>query len=524
MRCFERFLILTGLLCGGLFIITSWHATKEGYTPDQFHNVYWRLIRAEQRGEELSYRLSRMLEKLKYLNSTNATVSNSSRNILVNYTARPFLSPKSPALLYLPHLKQNHDSLQPRVYLGQSRSRVSLVFGIPTVRRQKQSYLVNTVSSLLFDLTPEQKSDIVIIVFVAETDKEFVKSVAKTIQENFPEDVKSGLIEVISPSPAYYPNLSNLKETFGDSSERVKWRTKQNLDYSFLMMYAQDKGAYYVQLEDDIVAKSGYSESIKEYISKVHMEQWLFLEFSRLGFIGKLFRTADLPTIVEFFLMFHKDKPIDWLLDHILWVKVCNPEKDSKHCDNEKAKMKRIFKPSLFQHVGLHSSLPGKIQNLKDKDFGSQVLFKAHPNPPAELSSNLKFYQSHTLDRAYRGEDFLWAFSPSAEDYILFRFITPQNVKRYRFRSGNIEANGDKFYNTSVQVLPSDLSVREHVEQGLLPCCKPSSDGFIVIGSFVNGIAEGPVDRALGQINAMRLLVHSTADFWAVLSEIFIEV
>lgn len=44
-------------------------------------------------------------------------------------------------------------------------------------------------------------------------------------------------------------------------------------------------------------------------------------------FLGKLFRASDLPMIVEFFLMFHKDKPIDWLLDHILWVKVCNPEK-----------------------------------------------------------------------------------------------------------------------------------------------------------------------------------------------------
>jgi len=32
--------------------------------------------------------------------------------------------------------------------------------------------------------------------------------------------------------------------------------------------------------------------------------------------------------IVEFFLMFHKDKPIDWLLDHFLNVKVCSPEKD----------------------------------------------------------------------------------------------------------------------------------------------------------------------------------------------------
>ena len=33
--------------------------------------------------------------------------------------------------------------------------------------------------------------------------------------------------------------------------------------------------------------------------------------------------------VVEFFLMFFKDKPIDWLLDHLLSVKICNPEKDS---------------------------------------------------------------------------------------------------------------------------------------------------------------------------------------------------
>ncbi|MCI4379656.1 hypothetical protein PGIGA_G00230750 [Pangasianodon gigas] len=530
MRCHERFVILTGLLCGGLLVFSSWNAARDDNTSDQFHKVYWRLIKAEQRGEELSFKLIQMLEKLKNLNNTgaNQTITNSSRNSLVNSlsnsSAREFLSPLPYALLYLPHLRENHDSLQPRVHLGQQRSGVSLVLGIPTVRRQKQSYLVNTVNSLLFDLTPEQKKDIVIIIFVAETDSAFVKSVAKSIQENFPDDVKSGLVEVISPSPYYYPNLSNLKETFGDSKERVKWRTKQNLDYSYLMLYAQDKGTYYIQLEDDIVAKSGYSESIKEYISNVDNEQWLFLEFSQLGFIGKLFRASDLPSIVEFFLMFHKDKPIDWLLDHILWVKVCNPEKDSKHCNNEKAKLKRTFKPSLFQHVGLHSSLAGKIQNLKDKDFGKQVLYKAHQNPPALLNSSLKHYQSHSLERAYRGEDFLWAFTPSKGDYILISFNTPQNVKRYRFRSGNIEANGDRFYNTTVQVLPRDVSVRERAEQGLLPCCKPSSDGFVVIGSFVNGIAEGPIDEALRDIDAMRLVVHSSSDAWVILSEIFIQV
>lgn len=44
---------------------------------------------------------------------------------------------------------------------------------------------------------------------------------------------------------------------------------------------------------------------------------------------GKLFKSEDLPFIVDFFLMFYKDKPIDWLIDHLLWVKVCNPEKST---------------------------------------------------------------------------------------------------------------------------------------------------------------------------------------------------
>lgn len=32
------------------------------------------------------------------------------------------------------------------------------------------------------------------------------------------------------------------------ASALFRWRTKQNLDYSFLMMYAVSKGVYYVQV------------------------------------------------------------------------------------------------------------------------------------------------------------------------------------------------------------------------------------------------------------------------------------
>ena len=88
----------------------------------------------------------------------------------------------------------------------------------------------------------------------------------------------SGLIEIISPPAGFYPDMSSLKQTLGniveklltifpwwsiliipivpgDDMERVTWRSKQALDFSFLMMYAKDRGTFYVQLEDDVLTK-----------------------------------------------------------------------------------------------------------------------------------------------------------------------------------------------------------------------------------------------------------------------------
>uniref|UniRef100_A0A7M4FVW5 MGAT4 family member D n=1 Tax=Crocodylus porosus TaxID=8502 RepID=A0A7M4FVW5_CROPO len=363
--------------------------------------------------------------------------------------------------------------------------------GIPTVKREKQSYLIDTLNSLFFDASEEQKNDCVVIIFVAEV-------------------MQSGVLEVISPPASYYPDLSTLKETFGDSKERVRWRTKQNLDYSFLMLYAQPKGTFYLQLEDDIIAKPQYIQSVKSFALKQSSE-WMVLEFSQLGFIGKLFKSEDLPFIVEFFLMFYKDKPIDWLLDHLLWVKVCNPEKDAKHCDKQKAHLRIRSKPSLFQHVGFHSSLAGKIQNLKDKDFGKNALHKAHVNPPATVTTSLKVYQHYTLERAYEGKDFFWAFAPVAGDYILFSFLEPLTVEGYLFKSGNIEHPGDKLNNSTVEALPADVSV-------LLATEEHNCSHFN--GIFENGVAEGIISPSVGKIQAIRLSIHSNSSVWVLLNEV----
>nr|XP_015817216.2 alpha-1,3-mannosyl-glycoprotein 4-beta-N-acetylglucosaminyltransferase A isoform X1 [Nothobranchius furzeri] len=513
------------------FVSLSWIRSVPGDGVPDLKTLYKRLLVAEELGGQVSKDLSSILGELVNM-SRAANISNPFTNFSNNTICREkqlrgnssqHTFPQANIYLYMPHLRQHPDSLVPNVVLGKARRGVSMVLGIPTVKRQKQSYLLNTLSSLLSSLSSSQSLDLLIIVFVAESDSDYVGRVARIIVERFPKEVESGLIEVISPSQHYYPNFNTLKETFGDSKNRVKWRTKQNLDYSFLMLYAQDRGTYYVQLEDDIVAKAGYYSDMKTFTTQTASDEWLYLEFSQLGFIGKMFKTHDLPMIAEFFLMFHKDKPIDWLLDHLLWVKVCNPEKDNKDCEQQKNRLKQRYKPSLFQHVGLHSSLPGKVQHLKDKDFDKQPLFRPHQNPPAELSSSLKHYQQHSLSRLYQGEDFLWALTPVKGDYILFVFHQPIHVKGFLFRTGNIKTNGDKLYNATVEVLPSNTTAKTQMVSSSSSKYRESDDGFIIVGVFENGETEGRIEEQLQPVSALRLVVHSNSDFWALLNEVFIE-
>lgn len=149
----------------------------------------------------------------------------------------------------------------------------------------------------------EEQNDTMIVVFVGETNLEYVRDISKQIQLRFAEYCDNGLIEVISPPASYYPNMDKLRITLNDPIERVKWRSKQNLDFAFLMAYAQIKATFYVQLEDDILAKRGYITIMKQFAvaktAKQEQDPWFVLDFCQLGFIGKstqLFFTATVHT------------------------------------------------------------------------------------------------------------------------------------------------------------------------------------------------------------------------------------
>lgn len=46
------------------------------------------------------------------------------------------------------------------------------------------------------------------------------------------------------------------------------------------------------------------------------------------------------------------------------------------------------------------------------------------------MSTSLKTYQHFTLEKAYLREDFFWAFTPTAGDFIRFRFFKPLRIER----------------------------------------------------------------------------------------------
>ena len=82
----------------------------------------------------------------------------------------------------------------------------TVVLGVPTVKRESQSYLLPTLASLIESMNEEEKNDTMIIVFVAEVLLQFIWNLNERIT-NFAKKKKKKKIFRI------------------DSSGRLTWTT-----------------------------------------------------------------------------------------------------------------------------------------------------------------------------------------------------------------------------------------------------------------------------------------------------------
>lgn len=120
---------------------------------------------------------------------------------------------------FLPHLLESPSlSLEPAARISRNRSNAHFVIAIPTVKRPKVSYLIQTLRSLIDNLAQDEMNEILITLFIAEIGlTPYATETIVLIQSEFNDQLESGLLEVIVPPSQFYPDFSKITPTFGDS-------------------------------------------------------------------------------------------------------------------------------------------------------------------------------------------------------------------------------------------------------------------------------------------------------------------
>ena len=306
-----------------------------------------------------------------------------------------------------------------------------LVIGVPTVKRTNAYYLLDTLEGLVNGLSRTEQSEVVIVVFVADFDADFRSRVQTDIMNTFPAEIQSGLIQCIIAPQGYYPPMENLPLLHGDSVQRVIWRSKQSLDYSFLHFYCADLGQYFLQLEDDVLAEDRYLPKIKDFINS-RTSKWTTLEFGARGFIGILYETKHLIKLAKYCRMNYFLMPVDWLFRVFNEVWLYGNEKSNVH------------DPVLFRHIGRYSSFNGQVRKLEDiKDIFNLKIprvpraYKDANNPKAIVESSISEHvANYSIDKPYTGGNF-WGKEIVLGDDIRIVFEKPVILKRFAVVSGS---------------------------------------------------------------------------------------
>ena len=259
----------------------------------------------------------------------------------------------------LPHLKHTKVGLKPALWLSQNpRDQCELCFCPEYCQKEEEQLLDTNIRIPVCNIPAEDAKDCLVIVMIGEPfDESAIHNISAELQSKFSEQLDSGMLEVIAPPASFYPDMSNLPRTYSDPPDRVYWRSKQNLDYAYLMMFARSRSKYYMHLEDDVVvAKPNFLQSIKKAIAEEANNLWFYMSFCGFGSVAKMFKSAELPAFIHSLLTYYKFKPADFIMYDVVNQMLCP--------NSDKSKCRALEKPPLFAHTGKDSSLPGKKQLL----------------------------------------------------------------------------------------------------------------------------------------------------------------
>lgn len=275
----------------------------------------------------------------------------------------------------------------------------------------------------------------------------------------------------------------------------MSFRSKQNVDYSFLINYSAGLSRYYLQLEDDVSCTRNFFTHIRRRTEEQEAKEtsWTVIEFSVLGYIGKLYKSGDAPLLARFLFLFYQEMPCDWLMSHF---RVLLTQKETI-----------VFKPSLFQHMGTFSSFKGNQNRLKDKFF----LEDLHSNPTADVFSDMSVYLDHVPKLAWSNTGgHFWARSIKKGNTLTVVLAVPAVFTSIVIETG---ADGqDPLESGQVEVGRDVISTPKGKSCGT----------FQPIGTFKDGRFErNQVDKELGSASScLRVLVTADQQSWLIVRRI----
>lgn len=368
-------------------------------------------------------------------------------------------------------------------------------------------YLLDTLNSIINNTSEEEKAEITVIVLLSELNDTFINETSTLLSTEYNDHLKSGFLIIIRTCMCIYPSFEHIKQTFKDSEDRLLWRAKQNIDFAFLMLYSREVSDYYVHIEDDVIAASDFVRDMKHFIAN-NSQPWILLECSKLGFIGKIFRSKDVYDMAMYLLEKYDEMPCDLLLGKYRGIR---GQKTPIHSQQ-----------SLFQHIGRFSSLKNKLMPSIDKtfkDFNTSFNILDIPegdNPPADIETNIEQFSNFKPVYAYdnNASTYFWGVAPKVADYFLLKFYSPHNISRIIILTGDDVERKDVFINTQLDY---------GIVNGTLSETKPERcDVFRTLVDLVDGDLD---TDAMGvtipeNIMCLKIKVKKKLKTWTVIREI----
>jgi len=173
--------------------------------------------------------------------------------------------------------------------------------------------------------------------------------------------------------------------------------------------------------------------------------------------------------------------------------------------------------PSLFQHIGLISTLPNKLQKLEDSTFRMAERKILNKNPPADVLTTMTVYNDFRPEYAYRATPgFFWGITKSEDTYDIV-LHKPTNVSRILIYSGMPEKKKKKIVMKDViadgvlQISDTYIKTFSNLSAGC--------ENFVEIGEFTDGNVDVSVDPGT-KVQCVRIKIGAGQKSWAIIREI----